>query len=92
MTTRRTRAFGGYVVEAVLSAGTMTPAVAAQAQIELTWVLKQIAKALGRLESIYVNVRHILQSVTGFKGLDHVRQRFRPEELAAIARAIDPVR
>lgn len=83
--------FGGYLVEAVLTAGTMTPAVAAQAQIELTWVLKQIARALSRLPSVYANTRHILASVTGFKGLEQTRARFQLDEVEKIARSIDAV-
>src|SRR5262249_54454757 len=68
--------FGGYLVEAVLTVGTMTPAVAAQAQFELTWVLKQVAVALSRLQSIYTNTRHVLASIAGFKGLDQMQARF----------------
>jgi hypothetical protein len=82
---------GGYVVEAVLTAGTMTPAVAAQAQVELTWVLKQVARALGRLQAIYANTRRVLQSVTGFKGLGHMPARFQIAEVEEIARSIDSV-
>ncbi len=80
---------GGYLVEAVLTAGTMTPAVAVQAQIELTWVLKQIARALERLPSIYANTRHILQSVTGFKGLNQMNAHFQLDEIEEISRSID---
>jgi hypothetical protein len=80
---------GGYVVEAVLTAGTMTPAVAAQAQVELTWVLKQVARVLGRLQAIYANTRRVLQSVTGFKGLGHMPAHFQIDEVEEIARTID---
>jgi hypothetical protein len=80
---------GGYVVEAVLTAGTMTPAVAAQAQLELTWVLKQIARALSKLPALYANARHILQSVTGFKGLDQMRERFQLAEVTKIEQSVD---
>jgi hypothetical protein len=80
---------GGFMVEAVMTAGTMTPAVAAQAQVELTWVLKQVARALGRLGSVYTNTRHVLQSVTGFKGLDHMHVRFQIAEAEKIATSID---
>ncbi len=80
---------GGYFVETVLTAGTVTPAVAAQAQLELTWVLKQIARALSRLPGIYSNTRHILQSVTGFKGLDQMRERFQIAEVERIGRSLD---
>ena len=82
--------FGGYLVEAVLSAGTLTPAVAAQAQMELTWVLKQIAVVLGRLQSIYANTRHVLDSIGGFKGLEQVRARFQIDVVKQIAWSIDP--
>jgi hypothetical protein len=80
---------GGYVAEAVLTAGTMTPAVAAQAQLELTWVLKQIARALSKLPSLYANTRRILESVTGFKGLDQMRERFQIGEVAKIEQSLD---
>ncbi len=82
---------GGYLVEAVLTAGTMAPAVAAQAQIELTWVLKQIARALERLPTVYSNTKHILESMTGFKGLGHLGARFQISEVQAISRSIDSV-
>ena len=82
---------GGYVVEAVVTAGTMAPAVAAQAQIELTWVLKQIARALERLPTIYSNTKHILESVTGFKGLNNLGAHFEINEIQEITRSIDAV-
>jgi hypothetical protein len=81
--------FGGYLVEAVLTVGAMTPAVAAQAQVELTWVLKQIAVVLSRLQSIYTNTRHVMASVAGFKGLDQMRARFQIEVVENIERSID---
>lgn len=81
--------FGGYLVEAVLTVGTMTPAVAAQAQVELTWVLKQIAVVLSRLQSIYTNTRHVLASVAGFKGLDEMRTRFQLDVVEGIERSLD---
>ena len=83
--------FGGYLVEAVLTVGTMTPAVAAQAQFELTWVLKQVAVALSRLQSIYTNTRHVLASVAGFKGLDQMRARFQIEIVEGIEQSIDTI-
>jgi hypothetical protein len=83
--------FGGYLVEAVVTAGTMTPAVAAQAQIELTWVLKQIARALSKLPGLYSNARHVLQSVTGFEGLEHMRERFQIAEVQKIEQSLDTV-
>jgi hypothetical protein len=83
--------FGGYLVEAVLTVGTMTPAVAAQAQFELTWVLKQVAVALSRLQSIYTNTRHVLASVAGFKGLDQMRARFEIEIVEGIERSVDSI-
>jgi uncharacterized protein YukE len=83
--------FGGYLVEAVLTVGTMTPAVAAQAQVELTWVLKQIAVVLSRLQSIYTNTRHVLDSVAGFKGLDQMRARFQLDVIEGIEQSIDTV-
>jgi uncharacterized protein YukE len=81
--------FGGYLVEAVLTVGTMTPAVAAQAQVELTWVLKQIAVVLSRLQSIYTNTRHVMASVAGFKGLEQMRARFQLDVVENIERSID---
>jgi hypothetical protein len=83
--------FGGYLVESVLTAGTLTPAVAAQAQVELTWVIKQVAVAMERLGSIYANARHILASVTGFKHLQQAPAQFQPEEIETIEHTIDTV-
>ena len=83
--------FGGYLVETVLTVGTMTPAVAAQAQFELTWVLKQVAVALSRLQSIYTDTRRVLASVAGFKGLDQMRARFEIEIVESIERSIDTI-
>jgi WXG100 family type VII secretion target len=80
---------GGFVVEEVLSVGTMTPAVAAQAQVEITWVLKQIAMAAGRLQGIYANTRHVLDSVSGFKGLTHMHSCFQIENVKRIERLVD---
>lgn len=80
---------GGFVVEEVLSVGTMTPAVAAQAQVEITWVLKQIAMAAGRLQGIYANTRHVLDSVSGFKGLTHMHNCFQIENVKRIERLVD---
>jgi len=81
--------FGGFLVEEVLSVGTMTPAVAAQAQVEITWVLKQIAMAAGRLQGIYANTKHVLDSVSGFRGLTHMRDCFQIEEVRRIERLVD---
>ncbi|WP_344670666.1 WXG100 family type VII secretion target [Catenulispora yoronensis] len=81
--------FGGFLVEEVLSVGTMTPAVAAQAQVELTWVLKQIAMAAGRLQGIYANTKHVLDSVSGFKGLTHMKDCFQVEVVDRIERLVD---
>jgi hypothetical protein len=67
----------------------MTPAVAAQAQVELTWVLKQIAMAAGRLQGIYANTKHVLDSVSGFKGLSHMRVCFQTEVVQSIERLVD---
>jgi hypothetical protein len=80
---------GGYVVEAVVTAGTMAPAVAAQAQLEVVWVLKQIARALDKLPGAYVNARHVLQSVHGFKGLAQMREHFQIDEVRTIERSLD---
>lgn len=80
---------GGFLVEEVLSVGTMTPAVAAQAQVEITWVLKQIAMAAGRLQGIYANTKHVLDSVTGFRGLAHMRDCFQIDVVHRIERLVD---
>ena len=80
---------GGFLVEEVLSAGTMTPAVAAQAQVEITWVLKQIAMAAGRLQGIYANTRHVLDSVSGFKGLTRMHACFQADVVQRIERLVD---
>jgi uncharacterized protein YukE len=79
----------GYLVEAVLTAGTLTPAVAAQAQVELTWVIKQVALALARLQSVYANTRHVLASVAGFRGLAQMRARFQLGAVRALEASID---
>jgi hypothetical protein len=81
--------FGGFLVESVLTVGTLTPAVAAQAQVELTWVVKQIAMALARLGTVFNNARHILQSVAGFDDLSRAAPQFQPGEVETIARSID---
>ena len=83
--------FGGYLVESVITAGTLTPAVAAQAQVELTWVIKQVAVAMERLGSIYANARHILQSVTGFEQLQQAPAQFRPAEVETVEHTIDSI-
>ncbi|MEY9905545.1 WXG100 family type VII secretion target [Catenulispora sp. MAP12-49] len=80
---------GGFLVEEVMSVGTMTPAVAAQAQVEITWVLKQIAMAAGRLQGIYANTRHVLDSVSGFKGLQHMHSCFQADVVQRIERLVD---
>jgi uncharacterized protein YukE len=80
---------GGFLVEEVLSIGAMTPAVAAQAQIEITWVLKQIAMAAGRLQGIYANTKHVLDSVSGFKGLTHMRDCFQTDVVRKIETMMD---
>ena len=80
---------GGFLVEEVLSVGTMTPAVAAQAQVEITWVLKQIAMAAGRLQGIYANTRHVLDSVSGFKGLTHMHSCFQIDKVRRLERLVD---
>ncbi|WP_230420061.1 WXG100 family type VII secretion target [Catenulispora pinistramenti] len=80
---------GGFLVEEVMSVGTMTPAVAAQAQVEITWVLKQIAMAAGRLQGIYANTRHVLDSVSGFKGLTHMHSCFQIDQVKRIERLVD---
>ena len=80
---------GGFLVEEVLSVGAMTPAVAAQAQVEITWVLKQIAMAAGRLQGIYANTKHVLDSVSGFKGLTHMRDCFQTDVVRQIEGMID---
>jgi len=80
---------GGYLFEAVATAGTLTPAVAAQAQIELTWVLKQIARVLAKLPSAFANARHILRSVTGFERLQKAGQRFQVVDMQVIAHSFD---
>ena len=80
---------GGFLVEEVLSVGTMTPAVAAQAQVEITWVLKQIAMAAGRLQGLYANTKHVLDSVSGFKGLTHMRDCFQVDVVKRIERLVD---
>jgi WXG100 family type VII secretion target len=80
---------GGFLVEEVMSVGTMTPAVAAQAQVEITWVLKQIAMAAGRLQGIYANTKHVLDSVSGFKGLAHMRECFQTDVVVKIEKMLD---
>jgi uncharacterized protein YukE len=80
---------GGFLVEEVMSVGTMTPAVAAQAQVEITWVLKQIAMAAGRLQGIYANTRHVLDSVSGFKGMTHMHDCFQADVVQRIERLVD---
>jgi WXG100 family type VII secretion target len=82
---------GGFLVEEVMSVGAMTPAVAAQAQVEITWVLKQIAMAAGRLQGIYANTKHVLDSVSGFKGLNHMKECFQTDVVENIEKMLDTV-
>jgi hypothetical protein len=61
---------GGLLVAEFVTAGTVTPVAAAQAQVELAYVGKKIAFIAGKLHLLYADAVKILAVVRGFRGID----------------------
>ena len=72
---------GGLLMAEFVTAGTITPVAAAQAQVELTYVAKKIAFLGGKLNALRSDVIKILDAVHGFKRIEAMRFVF---DLAAI--------
>ncbi|HWG28027.1 MAG TPA: hypothetical protein VG296_28190 [Actinospica sp.] len=72
---------GGMLVAEFITAGTVTPVAAAQAQVELAYVAKKIAFLGGKLNMVQSDITKILDAVRGFKRLEAMRFIF---DLAAI--------
>jgi hypothetical protein len=72
---------GGLLVAEFVTAGTVTPVAAAQAQVELAYVAKKIAFLGGKLNTLRSDVIKILDAVRGFKRLEAMRFVF---DLAAL--------
>lgn len=64
---------GGLLVAEFVTAGTVTPVAAAQAQVELTYVAKKIAFLGGKLNALRSDVIKILDAVHGFKRIEGMR-------------------
>jgi hypothetical protein len=63
---------GGYVVEAVLTAGMLTPVVACQAEAEIAVVSAKIARIAAKLDLLYADLRRVLLAVRGFRRVDEL--------------------
>lgn len=72
---------GGLLVAEFVTAGTVTPVAAAQAQVEIAYVAKKIAFLGGKLNMLQSDITKILDAIHGFKRLDAMRFIF---DLAAI--------
>jgi len=72
---------GGLLVAEFVTAGTVTPVAAAQAQAELAYVAKKIATLGGKLNALRSDVVKILDAVHGFKRIEAMRFVF---DLAAL--------
>jgi hypothetical protein len=64
---------GGLLVAEFVTAGTVTPVAAAQAQAELAYVAKKIATLGGKLNALRSDVVKILDAVRGFKRIEAMR-------------------
>ncbi len=64
---------GGLVVAELMTAGTVTPAAAAQVHVELAYVAKKIAGIGGKLNALYSDVHKVLDAMHGFKRIDAMR-------------------
>jgi hypothetical protein len=64
---------GGLLVAEFITAGTVTPVAAAQAQLELTYVAKKIAGIGSKLHMLYSDIIKLLDAFHGLKGLDAMR-------------------
>jgi hypothetical protein len=72
---------GGLLVAEFVTAGTVTPVAAAQAQAELAYVGKKIATLGGKLNALRSDIVKILDAVRGFKRIEAMRFVF---DLAAL--------
>lgn len=72
---------GGLLVAEFVTAGTVTPVAAAQAQAELIYVGKKIATLGGKLNALRSDVVKILDAVRGFQRIEAMRFVF---DLAAL--------
>lgn len=64
---------GGLLVAEFITAGTVTPVAAAQAQVELAYLAKKIASLGGKLNALQSDVTKILDAVRGFKRIEAMR-------------------
>ena len=64
---------GGMLVAEFVTAGTVTPVAAAQAQVELAYVAKKIAFLGGKLNALQSDITKILDAVRGFKRIEAMR-------------------
>ena len=64
---------GGLLVAEFITAGTVTPVAAAQAQLELTYVAKKIAFLGSKLHLLYSDITKVLDAFHGLKGIDAMR-------------------
>ncbi|HEX4791619.1 MAG TPA: hypothetical protein VH372_24355 [Actinospica sp.] len=64
---------GGLLVAEFVTAGTVTPVAAAQAQAELAYVAKKIATLGGKLNALRSDIVKILDAVRGFKRIEAMR-------------------
>lgn len=64
---------GGLLVAEFVTAGTVTPVAAAQAQVELAYVAKKIAFLGGKLNTLRSDVTKILDAVRGFRRIEAMR-------------------
>jgi hypothetical protein len=64
---------GGLLVAEFITAGTVTPVAAAQAQVELTYVAKKIAFLGSKLHMLYSDIIKLLDAFHGLKGIDAMR-------------------
>lgn len=64
---------GGLLVAEFVTAGTVTPVAAAQAQIELAYVGKKIAFIAGKVHLLYVDATKVFAAVRGFRAINAAR-------------------
>ena len=64
---------GGMLVAEFVTAGTVTPVAAAQAQVELAYLAKKIAFLGGKLNALQSDITKILDAVRGFKRIEAMR-------------------
>lgn len=72
---------GGLLVAEFVTAGTVTPVAAAQAQVELAYVAKKIAFLGGKLNALRSDIVKILDAIRGFRRIEAMRFVFDLAEL-----------